>query len=141
MCTYSAVMHDWMNPLGPNYIPLPGIWPPGAPKELLPNPFIWPNTVPAIPPLTIPYDPKLNTFTPITIDVTPEIAKEMLEILKRVDALDKKLGMKDCRVDENLKKVYTNGLRKIANKGCACKAKAKKKKAKKAAAKKVLLRE
>lgn len=110
MCTYSMIARDWMNPFSPNHIPVP----PWKPAPL--NPYILP--LPSIPPLP-------------TVQVTPDIANKMLEILKKVDELDKKLGRLDCKLDVAEKKQYVKALRKVAGKKCPCKKKKVKKKAKK----------
>lgn len=114
MCTYSTMAKDWMTPGSPNHIPLPGVWPP---KE-------WTHPFGPILPIPLP-DPKIIPEP----KVTPDIAQQMLDILKRLDALDKKLGLIDCSVDEKYKKIYTDGLRVIAGQNkCPCKTKADKKK-------------
>lgn len=120
MCSYSMIANDWMNPNSPNYTPVPG-WP-----QKQQNPFdgILPVTITTTPPV-----------------VTPDIAKQMLEILQRLDALDKKLGRLDCILNEVEKTNYVNALRKIADVGCDCGEPHKKKKAKKKKARRQLLNE
>jgi hypothetical protein len=64
--------------------------------------------------------------------ITPEIAKLMLDILKKTDELDKKVGLLDCKLNAKEKAAYQGELRKIAKGKCPCKLK-KKAKAKKPA--------
>jgi hypothetical protein len=120
MCTYSMIAKDWMNPHSPNHIPLPN------------SP--WYPTPPTFPPFApLPVYPSIPA--PV---VTPDLAKQMLDILKKVDELDKKLGRLDCLLDADAKKAYVKALRTIAKqKKCPCK----KKKAKAKKTEKVLLNE
>lgn len=113
MCTYSMVATDWMNPNSPNHIPVPG----------------WiPSLIPPMVPLPI----DSSVFTIPTVqsvkEITPDTAKLMLEILEKIDNLDKKMGFLDCKLNELDKKAYVGALCAIAGKGCVCR---KKKKAKK----------
>lgn len=110
MCTYSMVAKDWID--GPNKIDIPGYPTPNPPVD-------WPNFLPTYP-------------LPSPSPVTPEIAKQMLDILAKVDDLDKKLGRIDCKLNEIEKKAYVEALRKVANQKCPCKKKKSTKKTKRA---------
>lgn len=62
---------------------------------------------------TNPLDPN---YIPIpTIQKDPDLAKQMLEIIKKLDALDKKVGAIDCSLDDDYKEKYIKLLEKIAN--------------------------
>jgi hypothetical protein len=101
MCTVSMIMKDWMNPGSPNHIPLPR-W----------NEPLNPHVVPYVPPFV----PKIDQIIPTVPVVTPDLAKQMLDILKRVDELDKKLGRINCLLEEQEKEGYIKTLKKIARK-------------------------
>lgn len=109
MCTVSMVISDWNNPNSPNHIPVPGWSKPYLPGIDLPK--VIPDTNPL--PGVLPYPP-YNPQTVVT--VTPDVAQQMLEILKRVDALDKKLGRLDCILGAAEKKGYVKALKKLARK-------------------------
>jgi len=94
MCTFSVVTKDWNDPFSPNFIPIPG-WP-LKPIDLTPN--------------SVPANPVPN------ISVTPDLAKQMLDVLKRIDEIDKKLGRLDCILNDDKKEEYVKLLKKVARK-------------------------
>lgn len=92
MCVVSLVMTGWTDPNSPNYMPL------SPPKEYL-KPWM---LTPAPPP------PTQSDKT-----VTPDIAKQMLEVIERLDKLDKTMGFKDCAVEKEHKQVFLSKLQKL----------------------------
>jgi len=84
MCTYSMIAKEWF-PNGPND---------PHPYDYTPSP-VYPNMIP------------WNT-------VTPDLAKELLEILNKVEALDKKLKKVECKLEGEEKAVLVAKLEEIA---------------------------
>jgi len=48
--------------------------------------------------------------------IDPSTAIQMLEIIKRLDALDKKLGFVDCKIEELEKQRFIKGLKQKVRK-------------------------
>lgn len=93
MCVVSMVMDQW--------------WP----KHPQPEPFDPYKTLPQIPQI-IP-----NAIPWPMIQKDPQLAEQMLEVLKRLEAIDKKLGLlEQCSVSEPDKKKVKAKLRRIAKK-------------------------
>lgn len=94
MCVVSMVMQQW--------------WPnPGNPNEPFKLPQ-FPPVDPAPPPNAIPWS---------QIEKDPALAAQMLEVLKRLEAIDKRLGLlEQCAVAEPEKKRIKAKLRRIAKK-------------------------
>ena len=88
MCVVSMVIGDWQHPTWPGN-------PPAVPGTLpSPNAIPWPM-----------------------IQKDPELAAQMLEVLKRLESIDKRLGlMEQCKVAEPEKKRLKARLRRIAKK-------------------------
>ena len=104
MCVVSMVMQQW--------------WPPGHHPDLVPM-------TPTAPlPQFIPQDPPPNApiVTPNAIpwpliQKDPELAAQMLEVLKRLEAIDRKLGLiEQCMVAEPEKRKAKARLRRIVKK-------------------------
>lgn len=90
MCVTSAVMQQWWPT-----VPAPNLPDYG---KLLFQPNIAPNAIPWP-----------------TIEKDPALAQQMLEVLKRLEAIDKRLGlMEQCAVAEPEKKKVKAKLRRIA---------------------------
>ena len=86
MCTVSMVIKDWQHPT----------WP----QPIMPNPPLQPG------PNSIPWP---------LIQQDPKLAEQMLEVLKRLEAIDKRLDkMEQCKVAEPAKKKLRKQLREIA---------------------------
>ena len=102
MCTVSMVMKDWTTPGSPNY-----------PGTLPGYPYPYPTLPPQLPTFPTPPYP-YETAGSATITISPPLAQQMLDIIKRLDALDKKLGLIDCKLQEPEKKKYLKALRKVA---------------------------
>lgn len=99
MCVVSMVMQQW--------------WPPGQHPDLVPLtptaplPQFIPDTNPP-PPNAIPWP---------LIQQDPALAAQMLEVLKRLEAIDKRLGLvEQCKVAAPEKKKIKAKLRRIAKK-------------------------
>lgn len=86
MCVYSNMMGEWWHPT----------WPAS------------PSPTPAFPsPNSIPWH---------TIQADPALAAQMLEVLKRLEAIDKRLNNLDCKVEKDQKVKITANLKRIAKK-------------------------
>lgn len=91
MCVVSMVMDQWWPPNQPAIPTIPNI---------LPAPPVTPNVIP----------------WPM-IQKDPELAKQMLEVLTRLEAIDRKLGLlEQCSVTRAEKKRTKDKLRRIAKK-------------------------
>jgi hypothetical protein len=86
MCVYSAYVQQ----IGEVY---PGLLPPPPPQPF--NPFY--------PPLANP------TYAP----TDPELLKEIRALGKRLDAIDKALGLKDCSQEEAAKRAFEEKIDKL----------------------------
>lgn len=88
MCAVSMVIGDWQHPSWPDY---------GKMIE-----------TPALPgPNAIPWD---------RINRDPKLAEQMLEVLKKLEAIDKRLdALEKCKVSEPVKKSIKRRLRTIAH--------------------------
>jgi hypothetical protein len=84
MCTYSLVMGEWWHPTWPAS-------PSPAPALSSPNAIPW-----------------------LTIVSDPNLAQQMLDILAKLDALDKRLDKLDCKVEKVSKKKIETKLKRIA---------------------------
>lgn len=94
MCTVSTVIDGWRDPTWP-YRPEP-------------------HTVPSMP-FPTPIQPGPNAIPWPTIQSDPALAQQMLEILKRLEAIDKRLGMlEQCVVSEAEKTDLKKRLEEIA---------------------------
>lgn len=58
--------------------------------------------------------PQWQPSQPLPYIVTPDLAAQMLEVLKRLDAIDKKLGALDCKLKEPAKKKIISQLKRRA---------------------------
>lgn len=103
MCVVSMVMGQWWPPTNPHpdVVPITPTIPPFIPQvDPVPPPNALPNAIP----------------WPM-IQKDPELAAQMLEVLKRLEEIDKKLGLLDqCKVAEPEKKRIKAKLRRIAKK-------------------------
>lgn len=87
MCVTSAVIGDWTHPTWPDY----GKAIPATP--MTPNAIPWP-----------------------VIQNDPTLAKQLLEVLKRLEAIDKRLDLlEQCKVTEPGKEQLRERLRQIAD--------------------------
>lgn len=87
MCVTSMVIGDWQHPSWPDY----GKAIPALP--ISPNSIPWP-----------------------TIQADPKLAQQMLEVLKKLEAIDKRLDMlEQCKVTEPGKEQLRERLREIAD--------------------------
>jgi hypothetical protein len=84
MCAYSNMMGDWWHPTWP-HTPAPN------PLTPSPNAIPWPQIV-----------------------ADPALAAQMLEILKRLEAMDKRLNNIDCLVEKTQKRKIEADLKRIA---------------------------
>lgn len=102
MCVTSTVIDGWRDPTWPiNPMPTPYI-----PAPYIPAPHIDP---PAKGPNAIPW-PKIES--------DPKLAQQMLDILAKLEAIDKRLGMlEQCKISAAAKKSLKAKLRHIAKKG------------------------
>ena len=90
MCVVSNIMLPWGQPVNPN---APPYTPPYQPPD--------------------PWHPKQWPIPPIeTID--PKIAKQLLDVIARLEKIDKALGLLDCKVDALEKKAIVKRLKKQA---------------------------
>lgn len=46
---------------------------------------------------------------------TPDLALKMLEVIQRLDEIDKRLGLLDCKVKEPEKEIFIRKLRELAD--------------------------
>lgn len=93
MCVTSTVIDGWHHPT----------WPPIQPHN--PGPF------------TLPVDPSPNAIPWPLIQHDPALAQQMLDVLKKLEALDKRLDkMEQCKVTAREKKNLKARLRRIAKK-------------------------
>lgn len=61
-------------------------------------------------------DPIGPNYIPLpTIQQDTDLAKKMLEIIKKLDEIDRKVGAKDCSLENEYKEKYIKLLEKIAN--------------------------
>ena len=94
MCVVSMVMQQW--------------WP--APAPAIPDPYQLPKFIPDTNPLpgAIPWP---------QIEKAPRLAAQMLEVLQKLEAIDKRLGLlEQCKVAAPEKKKIKAKLRRIAKK-------------------------
>lgn len=95
MCTVSTVIDGWRDPT----------WPP-----MYPGPH-----VPAMP--IEPWKPGPNAVPWPTIQSDPQLAQQMLDILAKLEAIDKRLGqLEQCKVTAKEKRALKQKLRRIAKK-------------------------
>ena len=94
MCATSTVIDNWTHPTWPIQ-PIPhNPVPPGITIPAAPNAIPWP-----------------------LIQQDPALAQQMLEVLKRLEALDKRLGkMEQCAVTLEQKRKLKARLRRVAKK-------------------------
>lgn len=72
----------------------------------------WPKpTVSPWLPQAVPYFPPVDFNKP-----DPETAKQMLEILAKLEALDKRLGLIDCKIEQAVKDKFVRKLKRAAAK-------------------------
>lgn len=96
MCTVSTVIDGWRDPTWPPLYPGPHV--PAVPFPSQPSPG--PNAVP----------------WPV-IQKDPELAQQMLDILAKLEAIDKRLGqLEQCKVTAKEKTILKTKLRAIAKK-------------------------
>jgi len=102
MCTTSTVIDGWRDPTWPYTPP----WSPSPVAPFIPAP----HTDPAVPgPNAIPWP---------TIVADPKLAQQMLDIMTKLEAIDKRLGLlEQCKVSAREKKNLKARLRRIAAKG------------------------
>lgn len=89
MCVTSAVIRDWTTPYEPQK---PGQFQPDVPVPL-PNYVPWTQSWP-----------------------TPDVAKQMLEIIERLEKLDKAVGALNCKLEAKEKAAYKRKLARRAAK-------------------------
>lgn len=106
MCIYSMIADGWRTPPFGESISYPTI----GTAVLTATPIGNPNVLPDI------FKP---SYMPLHL-ITPEIAKKMLQCLKLLDEIDKETGARDCKLNEQEKKQFTENLHKIAGKLCRC---------------------
>ena len=95
MCVTSAIMQQW--------------WP-AIPQLADPNPYKLPNFMPDTNPA-----PNAIPWQQITKD--PTLAAQMLEVIQRLEAIDKRLGLlEQCKIAAPEKKKIKAKLRRIAKK-------------------------
>lgn len=96
MCTVSTVIDGWWDPS----------WPP-----LYPGPHVQPVTPTVIPKI----EPGPNAVPWPVIQQDPALAQQMLEILAKLESIDKRLGqLEQCKVTREQKKSLKRKLRRIA---------------------------
>jgi hypothetical protein len=84
MCSYSNMMGDMWHPTWPA-APTP------QPLQPSPNAIPWP-----------------------TIVADPKLAQQMLDVLTRLEAIDKRLNNLDCKVEKASKRKIVSNLKRIA---------------------------
>ena len=96
MCVTSTVIDGWSGPGWPT-------WP-------------HPHTVPLIPTAPLPEPTPGPNYIPWpTVQADPALAVQMLELLKKLEAIDRRLGMlEQCKVTRREKKILKDRLRRIA---------------------------
>lgn len=98
MCVVSMVMQQW--------------WPKPEPFE----PMKPVQPIPAIPQ----WPPQPNAIPWPTIEKDPALAAQMLEVLKKLEAIDRRLGLlEQCKVEAGEKKRIKAKLKRIAKKAPA----------------------
>lgn len=96
MCAVSTVIDGWRDPS----------WPYWRRDHVMP-------TIPPWEPL--PKTPGPNAIPWQQIQKDPELAKQMLEVLKKLEAIDRRLGqLENCKVSAPEKKALKARLRRIA---------------------------
>ncbi len=75
----------------------------------------WHQTWPATP-SPVPARPSPNAIPWPTIVADPALATQMLEVLKRLEAIDARLNNLDCKVEKVQKQKIVRGLKRIAKK-------------------------
>ena len=101
MCVTSTVIDGWRDPT----------WPPITPHN--PTPFVPAPFIPTGPAAV----PSPNAIPWPLIQSDPTLAAQMLDVLKRLEALDKRLDkMEQCAVTKREKKNLKARLRRIAKK-------------------------
>lgn len=85
MCTYSMVVSDWHHPTWP-------IHPGDVPATPSPNSIPWP-----------------------TVQHDPALAQQMLEVLRRLEDIDKRLQKIECICTDDEKRRLREELQKIAD--------------------------
>jgi hypothetical protein len=109
MCTVSTVIDGWRD----HTWPMPQY--PGNPQTLPVYPFI---PAPEQPPHTNPLVPGPNAIPWPQIVADPKLAQQMLDILAKLEAIDKRLGqLESCKVSAVEKKKLKAKLRRIAKRG------------------------
>ena len=89
MCVVSMVIRDWQHPSWPDY------------DKLIPD--------------IKPFNPGPNAIPWDRINNDPKLAQQMLEVLKKLEAIDKRLdALEQCKVAEPEKKAIKRRLKKIA---------------------------
>lgn len=63
-----------------------------------------------------PLPPSPNSIPWNTVQSDPALAAKMLEVLERLEAIDKKLGLLECKCTDKQKKKLRATLKKIAKK-------------------------
>jgi hypothetical protein len=100
MCTTSAVIDGWRDPSWP-YTPTV-------------------RAFPKIPPHTQPSVPGPNAIPWPLIQQDPALAQQMLDLLAKLEAIDKRLGqLEQCKVSVKEKKALKARLRRIAKRSGA----------------------
>jgi hypothetical protein len=87
MCVYSNMMGEWWHPTWPSS-------PSPTPLGPSPNAIPWP-----------------------TIVSDPALAAQMIEVLKQLEAIDKRLNNIDCKVEKVQKRKIETKLKRIAKRG------------------------
>lgn len=101
MCVTSFVMQQW--------------WPPNPHPDVVPITPTVPNIFPL--PQVDPAPAAPNAIPWPMIQKDPDLAAQMLEVLQRLESIDKKLGLlQQCKVAEPEKRKVKARLRRIAKK-------------------------
>lgn len=104
MCTASMIlgdMHKW------------GQWPPSTiPPSYFPGK---PDITPAYPPPLVDTAQNAPLYAAALRD--SEIAKQLLDVIARLEALDKKVGLINCSVDTGIRDKYVALLEQVVAKG------------------------
>lgn len=95
MCAVSTVIDGWRDPTWPYRYE--------------------PHTIPTGVPWVAPQQPGPNAVPWSTIQADPKLAQQMLDVLKKLEAIDKRLGqLESCTVSAKEKKALKARLRRIA---------------------------
>jgi hypothetical protein len=76
---------------------------------------MWHPTWPAAP-TPQPLQPSPNAIPWPTIQADPKLAQQMLDVLARLEAIDKRLNNIDCKVEKASKRKIVSNLKRIAKK-------------------------